>query len=344
MSPAPLGPASSGAPVLSVQDLRVVLRDAGATPVLHGLSFDVRRGETLAMVGESGCGKSVTALAVMGLLPPPLRRAAGRIVLDGRDLTGLSPRAMRAVRGGRIGMVFQEPMTSLNPSLTVGAQIVEVLREHRPLSRRAAWARAVELLDQVRMPEPARAARSYPHRLSGGQRQRVVIAAAIACGPDVIIADEPTTALDVTVQAQVLDLLGTLGRELGCALLLITHNLGVVAQVADRVMVLYAGREVERAAVHPLFAAPCHPYTRGLMAATPNPPRRAAPRAACGPVLREIPGLVPALTEGGRGCAFEPRCDRRQDVCGDAQPMLGPAPSGGLAACFVAADSRPCPA
>ena len=348
-------------PLLAVDNLRVCLRDAEATPILHGLSFELRRGETLAVVGESGCGKSVASLAVMGLLPPSLRVAGGRIVLDGQDLTTLSPRALRSVRGRRIGMVFQEPMTTLNPAIPVGAQVAEALREHGDMSRRAAWDRAVELLDQVRIPEPARAAHAYPHSLSGGQRQRVVIAAAVACNPDLIIADEPTTALDVTVQAQVLDLLLALGRERGSALLLITHNLGVVARVADRVMVLYSGRKVEENTVFPLFAAPNHPYTRGLMAATPNPPRQAAPLPvlvpaagaapvpalapvptvvpAAAPILREIPGLVPSVFEQPPGCPFGPRCALHQPPCDLTVPALAPVPGGGLAACILAADS-----
>ncbi len=321
-------------PLLDVRELCVALHGPSGTPIVQDLSFQIRRGEKLAIVGESGCGKSVTSLAIMGLLPPALRQSGGSIRFDGQDLAQLPPRLMRALRGARIAMIFQEPMSSLNPSLTVGVQITEMLHAHGAISRAAARRRAVELLDQVRIPEPARVAGDYPHRLSGGQRQRVVIAIAIALGPDLIIADEPTTALDVTTQAQIMDLLGSLQRGLGSAVLLITHNLGLVAQVADRMMVMYAGRKVEEATTHSVFATQYHPYTRGLLAATPDPRREAAP----GPVLHEIPGLVPSIHDRQPGCAFAPRCDRARDVCRISRPALSPTPSG-LAACFVDAES-----
>ncbi len=325
------------AALLEVEGLAVALRDKAGTPVLHDLGFTVRRGETLALVGESGCGKSVTSLAIMRLLPPALRQCAGAIRLEGQDLGQLSQRAMRALRGGRIGMIFQEPMTSLNPSLRIGEQIAEVLHAHASLSRAAAQRGAIELLDRVRIPEPARVAADYPHRLSGGQRQRVVIAAAIACRPALIIADEPTTALDVTIQAEVMDLLAGLQREIGSAVLLITHNLGLVAQVADRVMVMYAGRKVEEAPVAALFATPRHPYTQGLLTATPNPGR---PRGS-GPVLHEIPGLVPSIHDQPQGCAFAPRCDAALSHCRNARPALAATGPDAAAACFVRAGSLP---
>ncbi len=317
--------------LLEVDGLRVAVN--GGAVVLDDLSFSVARGETLAIVGESGCGKSVTSLAIMRLLPPALRLTGGAIRFDGADLATVSPTRMRDLRGRRIGMIFQEPMTSLNPGLRVGEQIAEVLRIHEGLSRAAAWRRAVELLDHVRIPDPARRAMEYPHRLSGGQRQRVVIAAAIACRPDLIIADEPTTALDVTVQAQVLELLKSLQREIGSAVILITHNLGVVAQTADRVMVMYAGRKVEEGAVAAIFDDPRHPYTSGLLRATPDPTR---PRPARG-VLHEIPGMVPRLGARASGCAFRPRCARAVPRCAEGVPPLL-ATNSGLAACLFAQE------
>ena len=317
-------------PLLDVQNLRVVLRGRAATPVLHGLSFALMPGETLAVVGESGCGKSATALAIMRLLPPPLRTMSGRVLFEGQDLLRLPPRAMRRVRGGRIGMVFQEPMTSLNPAIPVGAQVAEILRAHG-VSAAAARRRAVELLDLVRIPEPHFLARAHPHRLSGGQRQRVVIATAIACRPALLIADEPTTALDVTTQHEIMELLSSLRTEMGSAVLLVTHNLGLVAQFADRVMVMYAGRKVEEAGTAALFRDPRHPYTSGLLLATPDPAR---PRPPGGLVLRDIPGTVPPLSAMPPGCAFAPRCGRAVPRCGTEHPALASTP-GGLAACFV---------
>ena len=320
-------------PLLDIQDLRVTLRDRTDTPVLHGLSFSVMPGETLAMVGESGCGKSVAALSMMRLLPPALRVASGRVLLDGQDLLRLPARAMRAVRGGRIGMVFQEPMTSLNPAIPVGAQVAEVLRAHQRLSATAARSRVVELLDLVRIPDPRAAARAYPHRLSGGQRQRVVIAVAVACRPALLIADEPTTALDVTTQHEIMALIADLQAEMGSAVLLVTHNMGLVAQFASRVVVMYAGRKVEEAGVQAVFRTPHHPYTRGLLHATPDPAR---PRPSDGLVLQDIPGTVPPLAAMPPGCAFAPRCDRAVSRCRTERPVLAATP-GGLAACFVTA-------
>lgn len=302
-------------PLLDVRGLTV--RFPQLEPV-RGLSFSVRAGETVAIVGESGSGKSLTALALMRLLPRGARIASGQIRFAGQDLLQLSERAMRGLRGREIGMVFQEPMTSLNPVRTVGWQIAEVLRQHEGLSARAARARAIELLDVVRIPDPQRRVDDYPHHLSGGMRQRVMIAIAIACRPRLLIADEPTTALDVTIQAQVLDLLDRLRRELSMGVLLITHDLGIVAQWADRVLVMYAGREVEQALPGPLFERPLHPYTRGLLAASP---RLALERHYRDGPLAEIPGSITSAL-GQAGCAFAPRCPLVRTECHRAVPAL----------------------
>ena len=318
-------------PVLDVQDLAVRF---GANPVVHGVSFQVAEGETLALIGESGCGKSVTALALMRLLPAAARIAGGRALFEGADLASASPRAMRDIRGKRMALIQQEPMTSLNPVLAIGAQVAEVLRRHERTTRAAARRRVVELLDLVGIPEPGRRAREFPHNLSGGMRQRVAIAMAIACQPRLVIADEPTTALDVTIQAQVLDLLDGLRRQSGMAVLLITHDLGVVAQWADRVAVMYAGRIVEQAPVAPFFARPRHPYARGLLDA-------AAGGAAAHYTttrLTEIPGSV-ASAAGQPGCPFAPRCPERVAACRAAPPPLGHAGPGRQVACVVAAAS-----
>ncbi|WP_270936241.1 ABC transporter ATP-binding protein, partial [Falsiroseomonas oryzae] len=289
-------------PALEVRGLRTAFRTrAGDLVALDDVSFSLHAQETLALVGESGCGKSLTALSVMRLVPPPGRIAAGAVLLDGEDLTALPETAMARLRGDRISMIFQEPMTSLNPVMTVGDQVAESLILHRGLSRTAARRRAVELLDLVRIADPQRRIDDYPHRLSGGMRQRVMIAMALALEPRVLIADEPTTALDVTIQAQILELLRAMQRSLGMGLLLITHDLGVVAQLADRVAVMYAGRIVEEASVTDLFDHPTHPYTQGLFGATPA---REQVRAR----LREIPGMVPSLAARPPGCAFAARC------------------------------------
>src|SRR5438445_5216265 len=270
------------------------------------VSFSVRRGETLAIVGESGCGKSVTALSVMRLVPnPPGKIVGGSIVLEGTDLLGLDDTEMREIRGNRISMIFQEPMTSLNPVMRIGDQITEAVRLHRPMTRKQAWTQAVEMLRLVRIPVPERRALEYPHQLSGGMRQRAMIAMALACRPALLIADEPTTALDVTIQAQILALVLDLQKELGMGLILITHDLGVVAQTAQRVIVMYAGKKVEEADVETLFADPRHPYTRGLMASIPAVPSL---RGKADARLAEIPGTVPSLTRLPKGCAFAPRC------------------------------------
>jgi len=303
----------------------------GELKAVDGLSLAVDKGETVALVGESGCGKSLTALSIMRLLPdPPARIVAGAVRLGGRDLVALSERAMREVRGREIGMIFQDPLSSLNPVATIGRQIAEVLTAHTGLGRTRARDRSLELLEQVGMPDAARRLDAYPHQLSGGMCQRVMIAMAIACNPSVLIADEPTTALDVTVQAQVLTLLKRLQAEQHMAIIFITHDLGVVAETARRVVVMYAGRKVEEADVDDLFERPLHPYTAGLIAATPVPGAERARR------LADIPGTVPPLGSLPAGCAFADRCPRVMPRCRREKPQLtSPAP-GRLVACFAA--------
>ncbi|QAU49787.1 ABC transporter ATP-binding protein [Bradyrhizobium guangzhouense] len=323
--------------VLEVKNLKTVFfTNSGLFKAVDDVSFTVKRGETLAIVGESGCGKSVTALSLMRLVPdPPGRIVGGSVALEGTDLLALSEAEMRKIRGNRISMIFQEPMTSLNPVIRIGDQIVEAVRLHRNLSTREANDIAVEMLRLVRIPEPARRAREYPHQLSGGMRQRAMIAMALACRPALLIADEPTTALDVTIQAQILALILDLQKELGTGLVLITHDLGVVAQTAQRVIVMYAGRKVEEASVESLFAAPKHPYTRGLMASIPAVP---APGVAAQERLNEIPGTVPSLVRLPKGCAFAPRCKLAVKRCEAEYPPLTDWGGGHLAACWRAAD------
>ena len=333
----PAGP--GGSALLSVQDLRVrFATEDGPVYAVNGVSFDLAAGEIIALVGESGCGKSVTAMAVPGLLAPTAT-VTGRVLLEGRDLLGLAPKELRSVRGKDVSFVFQEPMTSLNPAFTVGKQIREVLQRHEGLSKKAAQARAVELLRLVRIPAPERRVDEYPHQLSGGMRQRVMIAIAVACGPKVLVADEPTTALDVTIQAGVLDILRDLREELGTAIVLITHDLGVVADLADRVVVMYAGRPVEQAEVHELFAHPQHPYTNGLLGAVPH--REQGVELVAGRRLSEIPGLVPALRSDPDECVFAPRCSRRTDVCVSRRPPLEAVRPGHPVACFHPGEDRP---
>ena len=320
------------APLLQVDDLRLSVRgDAGRFhPLVRGLSFQVHAGQTLAIVGESGCGKSLTALAIMGLLPArAVRVDSGRIVLAGEDLLQLPESALCGLRGNRMAMVFQEPMTSLNPVLTIGLQIAETVRVHRGVDARTAQREAIEALERVRIPDAARRARMYPHQLSGGMRQRVMIAMALACRPQLLIADEPTTALDVTIQAQILALLAELQRELGTAIVLITHDLGVVAQTADHVVVLYAGSRAEEGPVTQLFDVPAHPYTRGLLASIP---RRALQTGAA--QLDEIPGVVPTPDKLGTGCAFAPRCPRALARCSAEPPVVLQRDAGHHIACF----------
>src|SRR5881398_937318 len=304
----PPAPAPAGQPLLEVADLRTwfFTRD-GVVRAVDGVSFSVMPGETLAIVGESGCGKSVTALSVLRLVPsPPGRIVSGRIRFAGRDLLRLSEAEMRRVRGNEVSMIFQEPMTSLNPVLTIGRQIAETLTLHQGLDHKAALRRAVEMLRLVHIPEAQRRIAQYPHQLSGGMRQRVMITMALACNPKLLIADEPTTALDVTIQAQILDLMRGLKDKTGAAIVLITHDLGVVAEMAQRVVVMYAGRKVEEATVGDLFARPRHPYTRGLLDSIP----KLGAVSKHGEVRRlsEIAGTVPSLAEPIVGCAFAPRC------------------------------------
>jgi peptide/nickel transport system ATP-binding protein len=318
----PWQPGGSGTPLLRVRDLSVDFRtEDGHVCAVDQVSLEARAGELLAVVGESGCGKSVMAMALSGLLP---RNATvtGSVELAGRQLVGASPAELRRVRGSRIAYIFQEPMTSLNPVFTVGRQVTEVLRMHEGMDRRQAQARAAELLDLVGIANPRERLRQYPHQLSGGLRQRVMIAMAVAGNPDVLVADEPTTALDVTVQAGILDVLRDLRDRLGAAVVLITHDLGVVADIADRVLVMYAGRVVERGDVHELFARPRHHYTVGLLGAVPT--ARVDEREER---LREIPGLVPTLERPEDRCTFAERCPAADDTCTTHQPPLERAPA-----------------
>jgi peptide/nickel transport system ATP-binding protein len=325
-------------PLLRVDGLKTHFhtRD-GVVRAVDGVSFDVARGETLAIVGESGCGKSVTAMSILRLLPmPPARFAAGRIEFEGRNLLDLTEPEMREVRGNLVSMIFQEPMTSLNPVLTIGRQVAEALVLHRGLSEREAMAQAIEGLRKVQIAEPERRVRQYPHELSGGMRQRVMIAMALACGPRLLIADEPTTALDVTIQAQILELMRKLGAETGASIILITHDLGVVAEMAQRVVVMYAGRKVEEAGVEALFAHPRHPYTRGLLGSMPHLTRLADDDDADAPPQRlvEIAGLVPSLKEAAPGCLFAPRCPEASERCRSEVPPMTAHGSGHSAACW----------
>jgi peptide/nickel transport system ATP-binding protein len=308
----------------------------GTGYAVNGVSFAIGRGETVALVGESGCGKSVTGLSILRLLPsPPARIVAGEIMFEGRDLLKLPAEEMRGMRGRDIAMIFQEPMTSLNPVFTVGFQIVEAIRAHEAASAAGARRRAIELLDLVRIPDPRRRIDEFPHRLSGGMRQRVMIAMALACRPRLLIADEPTTALDVTIQAQILDLLRGLQRELGMALLIITHNLGVVAETALRVVVMYAGRIVEEGPTRQILKSPRHPYTRGLLGAIPRAPIDARDLQS---KLAEIPGLVPSLFDMPPGCAFAPRCAHAVTACDKAVPPLDAVAPEQVAACLRARE------
>ncbi|NCY01838.1 MAG: ABC transporter ATP-binding protein [Planctomycetia bacterium] len=329
-------------PLLEINDLVTAFHTpAGRVPAVDGVTLSIGRGRTLGLVGESGCGKSVTAMSILGLVAAPGRIESGSILLRDTagaaiDLATLPEPRLREVRGGRIGMIFQEPMTSLNPVFTIGDQIAEAVRLHRDVSRAEARARALEMLALVRMADPRRRLDEYPHQLSGGMRQRVVIAMALACEPDLVIADEPTTALDVTIQAQILDLLADLRRRLGTAILLITHDLGVVAETCDDVAVMYAGRIVEQAPAEELFARPRHPYTIGLLAARPER-AAAAGRGRAGGRLRTIPGMVPAPQDFPSGCRFHPRCAyARLPECAARPPELVAAAAGHLVRCGYA--------
>ena len=321
--------------LLEIDNLQTHFRTPdGVNRAVDGVSFSVEAGETLAVVGESGCGKSVTAMSVLRLIPEPPGKIAGAIRFQGKNLLDLSEPEMRRIRGNDISMIFQEPMTSLNPVLTVGRQIGETLRLHQGLDAQAAEARAIEALTLVGIPEPARRVHEYPHQLSGGMRQRVMIAIALACNPKLLIADEPTTALDVTIQAQILDLMRDLKHRVGAAIVLITHDLGVVAEVAERVVVMYAGRKVEEAAVGPLFRTPRHPYTQGLLGAVPKLGSSLTGEATR---LAEIPGLVPSLKQRIQGCVFASRCDKAADVCRQFPPALEEKAPGHIVACHFAA-------
>ncbi len=334
-SPAPAD-ISNAAPLLVVDGLRTYfdLRH-GVVKAVDGVSFALAPHETLAIVGESGCGKSITALSLMRLVPdPPGRIAGGSVKLAGVDLLALSAEEMRGVRGKDIAMIFQEPMTSLNPVLTIGSQIAEVLLLHENIDRARARAKAIDMLRLARIPEPEQRAGEYPHQLSGGMRQRAMIAMALACNPKVLIADEPTTALDVTIQAQILDIIMDLQRKLGTAIILITHDLGVVAETAQRVIVMYAGRKVEEAPVDELFARPQHPYTRGLMASIPRLPLMRGEADNTGERLQEIPGMVPALTNLPAGCVFAPRCAFAEDRCRREYPAYDEKRPRHWAACW----------
>jgi peptide/nickel transport system ATP-binding protein len=327
-------PASGAPPLLEVDNLKTwfFTRD-GIVRAVDGVSFRVLAGETLAIVGESGCGKSVTALSILRLIPvPPGRIVAGRIWFGGRNLLDLSEAEMRAVRGDEISMIFQEPMTSLNPVLTIGRQIAETLRLHQRLDRDQAMRRTVDMLRLVHIPEPERRVAEYPHQLSGGMRQRVMIAMALACNPKLLIADEPTTALDVTIQAQILDLMRELKAKIDAAIVLITHDLGVVAEMAQRVVVMYAGRKVEEATVRTLFRRPLHPYSQGLLASVPR--LGASIGRAEPPRLAEIGGTVPSLAEEIQGCPFAERCAFATDVCRQELPVWEEKEADHFAACF----------
>ncbi|MEI6545452.1 MAG: ABC transporter ATP-binding protein [Burkholderiales bacterium] len=324
------------APVLQVANLQTwFYTRAGLVKAVDGVSFSLARGETLAIVGESGCGKSVTSLSLMRLVAdPPGRIVGGTVHLGDTDLLRLDEAAMRAVRGNRIAMIFQEPMTSLNPVMTIGRQISESVILHQRLSRAAALERTIEMLRLVGIPEPAQRVKEYPHLLSGGMRQRAMIAMALACNPEVLIADEPTSALDVTIQAQILEVIAKLRRELGTAVILITHDLGVVAETADRVIVMYAGRKVEEASTMDLFVRPMHPYTRGLINSIPRLSLMRGESQAAVTRLQEIPGMVPALSNLPEGCAFAPRCALASDTCRREYPPYEQKQPGQWAACW----------
>jgi len=320
--------------LLEIEDLNVTFNTRhGAVTALDSVSLHVNAGETLGVVGESGCGKSITALSVMGLIPsPPGRIAGGSIRLNGEELTTASPARMRAIRGAEAAMIFQEPMTSLNPVFTVGAQIAEAIMLHQKVSADQAMHDAVALLDRVGIPSPDARARDYPHQLSGGMRQRVMIAMAVSCRPKMLIADEPTTALDVTLQAQIFDLLNEIQRDFGAAIVLITHDMGAIAEMADRVAVMYAGRVIEEATADDVLDHPQHPYARGLIDCIPN-------IAKGDTALREIPGVVPPLHMLGAGCAFAARCAHANDRCGTEKPKLA-ADGHHPAACHAVQEGR----
>ena len=318
-------------PLLKVENLRIALAGDGVTyDAVENVSFEIGRGEAFGLVGESGCGKSITALSVMGLLRRPLSLAGGKIILDGKEIQNVSPAEMRRLRGKRIAMIFQEPMTALNPLSPVGRQIAEMFVLHQGANWNEAMDRAEDALRQVRVPSPERRIKDYPHQLSGGMRQRVMIAIALACGPDLLVADEPTTALDVTVQAEIIDLMAELCAAKGTAVLMISHDLGLVANMCQRVAVMYAGRIVESQVADAIFATPTHPYTQGLIDSLP----RLGERARRGrQKLREISGVVPSIANYPAGCRFNPRCPAVTDVCRTIVPEATPLPADGLVRC-----------
>ena len=325
---------SSAEALLEVRNLRTsFFTEDGVVNAVDNVSFNVRRGEAVALVGESGCGKSVTAMSIMRLVAVPGRITGGSIRFKGRDLASLSEREMRHVRGNDIAMVFQEPMTSLNPVMRIGVQVAEAIRIHRKVSKKEAWKQAGEMLDLVSIPDPVKRLDDYPHQLSGGMRQRVMIAIALSCDPELLVADEPTTALDVTIQAQIMELLASLQKKLGLAVLLITHDLGVVAEFCERVIVMYTGRIVEEAPVGQLFAAPAHPYTRGLLRSLPSVAGAAAVKR-----LPTIAGMVPSLTNLPQGCKFNPRCPDVMEICLGREPALMPVGTEQIARCYLHGD------
>ncbi|WP_346891229.1 ABC transporter ATP-binding protein [uncultured Roseibium sp.] len=317
--------------LLQVENLQTHFRTPrGINRAVEGLSFSVEAGETLAIVGESGCGKSVTSMSIMRLLPPEVAKSVGRITFNGRNLLDLREAEMRGIRGNEIGMIFQEPMTSLNPVLTVAEQVEETIALHQKVPRAELKRRALEMLELVGIPDASRRMREYPHQLSGGMRQRIMIALALACRPKLLIADEPTTALDVTIQAQILDLLRNIQQQQDTAIILITHDLGVVAEASDRAVVMYAGRKIEEARTETLLSRPRHPYTQGLLAAVPRIGQSQRGK------LTEIPGLVPDLRQRIRGCAFANRCPQATDFCRSHAPALEVKAPNHAAACHLA--------
>ena len=316
--------------LLQLDDVKVYFDTSdGVAKAVDGVSYSVQPASTMGVVGESGCGKTVSALSILRLVPAPGRIAGGKILFEGTNLLDLSEDEMRKIRGNHISMIFQEPMTALNPVFTIGDQIAEAVRLHRGASKKEAWDRAIEMLIKVGIPAPERRVSDYPHQLSGGMRQRAMIAMALSCDPKLLIADEPTTALDVTIQMQILDLMMELKQQFRTAIMLITHDLGVVAQTCDDVVVMYAGKVAEASPVASLFANPAHPYTQGLLASIPSNHGGEKGR------INEIKGMVPSLLNLPKGCYFHPRCPKVMDICKEQEPELRPVPSGGMAACFL---------
>ena len=318
---------------LQVKDLELWFEhDYGANKILNGISFDIYKGETLGIVGESGCGKSVTSLSIMRLLQSPPARLKGSIQLEGKELLTMTERQMQTIRGNRISMIFQEPMTSLNPVFTIGDQLIETFMQHQGLSKKEAWQKGIEMLRMVKIPLPEQRMKEYPHQLSGGMRQRVMIAMALACKPELLIADEPTTALDVTIQAQVLDLMRELQKEMGTSIAFITHDLGVVSEMCDRVVVLYCGEVVEEATAEELFENPKHPYTNGLLGTLPRFGQKGR--------LETIPGVVPPSGKYPKGCVFAPRCKYATEKCHSDKPTLCDLGAGHKVRCFRFAEEE----